>query len=233
MCWKFCLKTLLLLATFFVDGSVVYGVFFQKKATEDLLLKNEVVARIDTLKAYAPDDVYRWDFWWNEEKRYTKGWLTGCVDKTHHWVEVSLGNGDVLFFDKNNPVFCLYPHRFCICPTKEWLKPLRGHRSLCCFLIMMPFLHWPIKYFDRTAKMGRRSIQVVFEKGGIQVEIFLDRTFNAILQANVLEEHRVLGSFILKHFKRFPQGWNLGQIEYVLDGFRSYMNVVSVKNGKN
>jgi len=200
-------------------------------SSKEVLLEKEVVHRVEVLKSYAPGMFYRWQLRWFEEgQRPLNGQLKGKVDSKFHWIELCFESGDKLCFDKNNPEVAFYPNILCFYPECEWLNPLGNHRSLCYYLIAMPFLHWPVESFKKTAKMGRRAVQVVFLKDDVEVEVFIDQAFNAILQVIIRLSGKVYGKFSLNNFKRFSQGWGIGGAEYVLMGFKTKMKVVSVEN---
>ena len=199
--------------------------------SSNLLLKKEVFHRIEVLKNYAPSLSYCWKLRWFEKGQCPmEGQLKGRVEGKFHWIEVFFASGDKLSFDKNNPRVAFYPNILCLYPEHEWLNPLGDHHALCYHLIAMPFLYWPIESFKKTAKMGRRAIQVVFSKSDIRIEVFIDQAFNAILQVVIRISGDVYGKFSLNHFKRFGQDWGMGCAEYTLMGRKAKLKVISIEN---
>lgn len=180
-------------------------------------LLQEAQQRLQAICSYGPNSYYRWKLQFKQSiaERYP-GTLIGYMDKSHHYVQVTFCNGSQLLFDKTHPQWILYPHRLCPYPETEWGKPLSEHTALNAYMLTMAFLNWPIQSCATCRKLGRKAIHITLAKEAYTAHVFLDKVFNTIIQADlyhhVTQHHH---QFILKHLKKFSQGWGLREAVFV------------------
>lgn len=196
--------------------------------TSSFELREEAQRRLSALRTYAPQAFYRWHCVWMYEHHRWEGTLTGKVDGQHHGVEIAFASGETLFFDKRHPDWMLYPNRLCFYPVDRWSLPFSFGPALNGVLLTMPFLSWPIVHVAKTAKLGRKALQIDVQQGSQQARLFCDQHFNTLLKAEWedLQGHQ-RGSFTLKSLKKFPQGWGLRQAVYELNGKQTTLQVLS------
>lgn len=191
-------------------------------------LREEARRRLRALRTYVPQEFYRWHCMWVYENRRWAGTLTGKVEGQHHGVEIAFASGETLFFDKWHPNWILYPNRLCLYPEHRWGDPFPFHPALNGVLLTMPFLSWPIVRVAKTAKLGRKAIRVDVQRGSQRARLFCDQNFNTLLKVEWEDTQRhQRGSFTLNSFKKFPQGWGLGQAVYELNGKQTTLHVLS------
>lgn len=224
------LKTLLLFAvTFFCS-------FFLSAVTIPFLNKDpelyaDVQKRLNALKNFTSSDHYRWDITWLNPSGRAKGIFIGQTIGYSHWIQVEFGNGHVLCFDKFNPTIALYPNRLSLYPIDCWGNPLKDNPALCCYLIAMPFLNWPIIFCEKSAKKGRKAISVCLQQGPWSAHVYLDKHFNTILSVELYNKGKnVKGTFALKNLKKYKQGWGLHKAEFSLKGEKTTLVVNNVQD---
>lgn len=170
-----------------------------------------ITERICALKTYAPNENYCWHLEWKVGKQSYSGRLTGNVEGSHHWINIVFPDQTTLFFDKNNPQQAFYPHRLCPLPQERWQEPLGGLPSVSYELIAMPFLNDTVISVKKTAKQGRKALEVDFKRENhISTKAFLDLKFNTILEVQAHSTHPT-GKFQLKSLKKFNGIWGLHQ----------------------
>lgn len=218
-------KALLLFAvtffcSFFLPAIVVPSL---NKNTE---LYADTQRRLSTLKNFISNDHYRWNITWENLSGRTQGILTGKTLEHFHWVQIEFKNGHILCFDKINPTIALYPNRLSLYPMDLWGCPLKDNPALCCYLIAMPFLNWPVIACKKSAKKGRKAISVYLQQGQWTAHVYLDKHFNTILSVELCnEEKNVKGIFALKNLKKYKQGWGLHKAEFSLNGEKTTLVV--------
>ena len=171
--------------------------------------------RIIALKTYAPSKHYSWTLEWRIGKQTYSGCLIGKLENLHHWIEIIFPNNTILFFDKNNPQQAFYPNRFCPFSQEHWQESLGGLSVVSYELIAMPFLNDTVISVKKTAKQGRKALEVHFEgKNCFPTKMFLDLKFNTILEVQFPSTHH---KFKLKSLKKFNGIWGLHQAEFSND----------------
>lgn len=178
----------------------------------------EAQQRLQAVRFYSPNAYYRWKLQFKQSRtERCPGTLIGRVEGNHHYVQVTFCNGSQLLFDKTHPQWILYPHRLCLYPETEWGKSLlSSHTALNAYVLTMAFLNWPIQSCVPCRKLGRKAIHITLAKGAYIAHVFMDKAFNTIIQADLY--HRVTHChhrFILKHLKKFSQGWGLREAVFV------------------
>ena len=159
--------------------------FCRKSTIKDYNLYADVQQRLNALKTFTSSDYYRWDITWENSSYKTKGIFIGQTIENYHWIQLEFENGHVLCFDKFNPTIALYPNRLSLYPVDAWGDALADNPALCCYLIAMPFLNWPIIACEKTAKKGRKAISVYLQQGQWTAQIYLDKHFNTILSVDL------------------------------------------------
>ena len=197
---------------------------------EDSLLKNDVVARLATLRQFVPQKHYKWYVRWACDKIYQYGTLEGSQQGNAHWINIQFSSGEKLIFDKSNPIIALYPNKLSLCQPEAFTLPLHNLPGVCIHMVAMPFLGWDIVHYSKTAKLGRRAIRVLLAKDHLRCEVFLDKNFNTILQAKMWDlKSDFRTSFTLKHLKKFKSGWGIQAAEFTLNNRKTLLYVDDVK----
>lgn len=218
------LKSIVLIFSLYT--SYVLGVLKQ----DDVLLKSDVIARLTTLRQFVPQKHYRWHIHWGNKSYRQYGTLEGLQRGQAHWITINFSSGNKLIFDKSNPCFAIYPNKLCLCKLEDFTAPITDLPGVCIHLLAMPFLNWDIVSFSKTAKLGRRAIRVRLSDQDLQAEVFLDKHFNTILQANVWDQkNHFCASFTLKNFKKFKSGWALRTAEFMLNNHKTLLHVDAVE----
>lgn len=215
-----------ILLIFGLYTSAVQGVLKR----EDTLLRQDVVARLETLREFVPQKHYKWHIRWvcNGTRQY--GTLEGLQQGPAHWITIKFSSGRKLIFDKTHPCVALYPNAFCLCKSEAFTSPLQDLLGVCIHMIAMPFLNWNIVSYSKTAKLGRRAIRVVLAKDHLRCEVFLDKNFNTILQAKMWDtQSNFTASFTLKRLKKFKTGWGLQSTEFTLNSRKTLLYVDAVE----
>ncbi len=213
---------LCLLVTFFCS----WRLWALGPLNKDIALCMDVQQRLHTLRNYISSDHYRWDISWTNLQRKMQSNLTGQSMGYFHWTQIEFESGNVLCFDKLNPSIALYPNRLSLYPIELWGQPLVDNPALCCYMIAMPFLKWHVFSCKKSAKRGRKAIEIYLQEGSWQAKVYLDRNFNTILSAELLNrEKNIKASFILKNLKKFRQGWSLHRAEFALNGAKTTLTV--------
>jgi len=188
-----------------------------------------ITERITALKTYAPSENYCWQLEWKVGKQTYSGRLTGKVEGSHHWINIIFPDQATLFFDKNNPQQAFYPHRLCLLPQERWQEPLGGLPSVSYELIAMPFLNDTVISVKKTAKQGRKALEVDLKrKNHIFTKVFLDLKFNTILEIQHLSAHPI-SKFKLKSLKKFNGIWGLHQAEFSQGKTATKLKITSIK----
>ena len=218
-------KTLLLFSvTFFCS-------FFLSAVVVPILNKEselyaDVQQRLNALKSFTLSDYYRWDLTWLNLSGRTQGVFVGQTIEHFHWVQVEFENGHVLCFDKINPTVALYPNRLSLYPIDSWGNPLKDNPAVCCYLMAMPFLNWPVISCEKSAKKGRKAISVYLQQGQWVAHVYLDKHFNTILSVELWNKEKTIkGTFVLKNLKKYKQGWGLHKAEFSLNGEKTTLIV--------
>ena len=186
--------------------------------------------RIIALKTYAPSESYCWHLEWKVCKRTYSGQLIGKVEDAHHWIEIVFPDKTMLVFDKNNPQRAFYPNRLCPLSQERWLEPLGGLPSVSYELIAMPFLNDTVVSVRKTAKQGRKALEVNFKrKNHVSTKVFLDLKFNTILEVQHLSTNPI-SKFKLKSLKKFNGIWGLHQAEFSQDKTATKLKITSIKH---
>lgn len=173
-----------------------------------------ITERIFALKTYAPNENYCWHLEWKVGKQSYLGHLTGKVEGAHHWINIIFPNQTTLLFDKNNPRQAFFPHRLCPLPQERWQESLGGLPSVSYELIAMPFLNDTVISVKKTAKQGRKALEVDFKReNNNTTKAFLDLKFNTILEVQVLSPH-LTSKFQLKSLKKINGTWGLHQAAF-------------------
>ena len=219
-------KTLLLGVTFFLFSDLNAESLTGLNTIKDFNLYADVQQRLNALKTFTSSDYYRWDITWENSSYKTKGIFTGQTIENYHWIQLEFENGHVLCFDKFNPTIALYPSRLSLYPVDAWGDALADNPALCCYLIAMPFLNWPIIACEKTAKKGRKAISVYLQQGQWTAHLYLDKHFNTILSAELSNKVKnINGTFSLKNLKKYKNGWNLHKAEFYLKGAKTTLIV--------
>lgn len=189
--------------------------------------------RLEALRRFVPSSTYTWQLQWDGPKKNIRGVLTGTVRGENHQVSITFADDTCLVFDKNNPTWVLYPHRLALFPQEKWLLPLAENPGLNIYLLLMPFLSWPIQSCEKAAKFGRRALKIICSQGHIEACLYLDRSFNSLLYISLCTQESAtpLAFFRLKHFKKFGNQWSLRRAEFGCGGHKTHLTVLSV-NGQ-
>ena len=222
-------RTRILYPTLLIFGSYISAVEGVLKQ-EDTLLRNDIVARLATLRQFIPQKHYKWHIRWICNGTQQWGTLEGLQQGKVHWITINFPSGRKLVFNKSNPCVALYPNAFCLCKPEAFTLPLQDLPGVCIHMIAMPFLNWDIVSYSKTAKLGRRAIRVVLAKDHLHCEVFLDKNFNTILQAKMWDtQSNFTASFTLKRLKKFKSGWDLQSAEFTLNTHKTLLYVDDVE----
>lgn len=196
---------------------------------EDELLKSDVKARLNTLQQFVPEKHYKWYMYWKEDNVRKQSVLEGLQYGKMHWITVAFSDKISLSFDKSNPCIALYPNKLSLCKFENFTKPICSLPGLCIHMIAMPFLNWDIMHCAKTAKLGRRAIQVLLSKDDLYCEVFLDKNFNTILQVKMWDSaSKFNAGFTLKHLKKFKAGWGIRVAEFTLNHRKTSLFVENI-----
>ncbi len=196
---------------------------------EDPKICFNVYERILSLKTYTLSKNYCWLLEWEAGKHVYSGCLTGKLDGVHHWIKVTFPDKTILYFDKNDPRRPLYPNILCFLPEKHWQDSLGGLPAVSYELIAMPFLEDEIASVKKTAKKGRRALEVIFLRKGIyHAKLYLDFNFNTILEVQLLSTTSC-NKFKLKSLKKFNDVWCLHKADFYKGKENTKLNVKKVK----
>lgn len=172
-----------------------------------------ITERLIALKSYAPSENYYWNLEWRVGKQIYVGSLTGKVEEGHHWIKIIFPDKTTLYFNKNNSQQAYYPNRLCLWGKERWQEPLGGLPSVSYELIAMPFLNDVVTSVKKTAKQGRKALEVDFMRENyLYAKVFLDLKFNTILEVQLPSINQKLK---LKSLKKFDNIWSLHQAEFV------------------
>lgn len=217
--------------------SVTFFLFFDLRSaifnslTKDPELYVDVHQRLNTLRNFIPKDYYRWDITWENSSGRTKGVFIGQTIGGSHWIQIEFENGHVLCFNKTNPTIALYPHRLSLYPMDAWGEALADNSALCCYLLAMPFLNWPIVSYEKTAKKGRKAISVCLQQKQWLAQIYLDKHFNTILSVDLCNKAKnIKGTFSLKNLKKYKHGWGLHKAEFSWNNSKTTLVVNHVQD---
>jgi|GEM_PF-2761191 hypothetical protein len=208
---------------------------------DEALIKTDVMARLATLRQFVPQKHYRWHVHWICDGSRQYGTLEGIQQGSAHWITLTFASGRSLTFNKSNPRFALYPNKLCWIKPEAFTAPLQDLPGMCIHMIAMPFLNWNVIRCSKTAKLGRRALQVLLSEYNLHTkvaqfaydlhtEVFLDKHFNTILQAKLWDSRSDFrASFTLKHLKKFKSGWALRTAEFTLNNRKTLLYVDEVE----
>lgn len=189
-----------------------------------------ITERIVALKSYAPSENYNWSLEWRVGKQTYAGSLTGKVEAGYHWIEIIFSDEAKLYFNKNNLQQAYYPNRLCPWGKERWQEPLGGLPSVSYELVAMPFLNDVVALVKKTAKQGRKALEVDFMCGNhLHAKVFLDLKFNTILEVQLPSIDQ---KFKLKSLKKFDGIWGLHQAEFLKGKITTKLTVKTIKTHK-
>lgn len=214
--------------------SCIIGCFISIGRCQSFLFEDPKICfniheRILSLKAYALSKNYCWFLEWRVGKHTYSGCLTGKLDGVHHWIKVTFPDKTVLYFDKNDPRRPLYPNILCFLPEEHWQNDLGNLPSVSYELIAMPFLEDEIASVKKTAKQGRKALEIIFHRKGIgHVKLYLDFNFNTILEVQMFFKTSC-SKFKLKSLKKFNNIWCLHKADFYAGKESTKLNIKDVE----